>query len=788
MSLLDWLIVIIPTVAIVGIGLYTRRYIKGVTDYLCAGRVAGRYVLSMGSVAQALSIFGLVAYVEVHYKTGFALVFWNNILVPLGVLLALFGYCTYRFRETKAMSLGQFLEMRYNRPFRIFGASLRSLAEMLTNMIMPAIAARFFIYFLGLPHSVNIFGWEVSTFVIVVFICLTVAVSLICFGGTLALLITDACQGMILFPLMVVFVIFILYKFNWNTEMVPVMMDRVQGESFLNPYDVQNLRDFNIFMVILTVVTTIMHGASWIGASYSTAAKSPHEQKMAGLLGSWRGALNALLYVLIAVGVIALMNHTDFSGKGKEVRTELSAHIARLLVKPENRDDFNNRIAAVPEQKHVIGKDRPLSQDSNLDTPVLNEAHEAFKEYEKAAVMAGNPDLLPDSPLLQEAEARGNAKFQEYKTIYHQQMMSVGMRKLLPMGMLGMFCLLMILAMISSDDTRIYSASLTLTQDVVLPLCPHGLTPKQHILAIRLVSIGVGIFFACGSFMMSQLDYIQMYYTLMAMMWNGGCGPVMIFGLYSRFGNSAGAFASVISGMVLSVSSILVQRNWAETVYPWLVKMGWADGFGHFLEVVSRPMNPIVVWKMDPVKFPINSYEIYMIIMIVTLIIFCAVSYATQKEPFNLDRLLHRGIYNIDGENKTREKWTLRNLFSKLIGITPEYTLGDRCIAWGVFLYSIVYKFFIAFVLVVIWNAVTPWKIEWWGTYFFITTLLIPGIVAFISTFWFGIGGAVDIYRLFRDLEKRVNDPLDNGWVEGHVSLADKERFAKLEAEQKIKE
>ena len=75
MSLLDWLIVIIPTVAIVGIGLYTRRYIKGVTDYLCAGRVAGRYVLSMGSVAQALSIFGLVAYVEVHYKTGFALVF-----------------------------------------------------------------------------------------------------------------------------------------------------------------------------------------------------------------------------------------------------------------------------------------------------------------------------------------------------------------------------------------------------------------------------------------------------------------------------------------------------------------------------------------------------------------------------------------------------------------------------------------------------------------------------------------------------------------------------------------
>ena len=788
MGLIDWLIVIVPTFTIVAIGIYSRRYIKGVADFLSAGRVAGRYVISIGDVANALSIIGLVAYVEVHYKTGFALVFWNNILLPLGVVMSLFGYCTYRFRETKAMSLGQFLEMRYNRPFRIFAAALRSIAEMLTNMIMPAIAARFFIYFLGLPHSVKVFNWEISTFVLIVLICLTIAISLICFGGTLALLITDACQGMILFPLMVVFVIFILYKFSWNSEMIPVMMDRAAGESFLNPYDIKQLRDFNIFMVILTVMTSIIHRASWIGAGYSTAAKSPHEQKMAGLLGTWRGALNSLLYVLIAIGVIAIMNHTNFSGKGKEVRTELSAHIAQQLVSKANQADFNRRIAAVPEQKHVIGKDRPLSQDSNLDTPTLKTAHEAFKSYEVAAVLASHPGLAKDSPLLLDAEARGNAKFQEYRTLYHQQMMAVGMRKLLPTGMLGMFCLLLVLAMISTDDTRIYSASLTITQDVVLPLCPKGLTPKQHMWAIRTVSICVGIFFIFGSFFMSQLDYINLYSTMMCMMWMGGCGPVMIFGLYSRFGNSAGAFASVLSGMFLAFGSIFVQRNWAGTVYPWLVKMGWAESFGQFLETVSRPMNPIVVWKMNPVKFPINSYELYMMTMILTFVIFCAVSYFTQKVPFNLERMLHRGIYNTDGENKTREKWTLSNAFSKLIGITPEYTFGDRCIAWGVFFYSIIYKFFLAFVLVVIWNWVSPWKPAWWGHYFFITTMLIPGIVAFFSTFWFGIGGAIDLFRLFRDLEKRVANPLDNGWVEGHVSLSDKETFDKLEKENPKKQ
>ncbi|MBO4631798.1 MAG: sodium:panthothenate symporter, partial [Lentisphaeria bacterium] len=695
MGLIDWLIVIIPTLVVIGVGIYSRRYIKGVTDFLSAGRVAGRYVISIGDVANALSIIGLVSYVEVHYKTGFALVFWNHIMLPLGVVMSLFGYCTYRFRETKAMSLGQFLEMRYNRPFRIFAAALRSIAEMLTNMIMPAIAARFFIYFLGLPHTVRIFGWEISTFVLIVLICLTLAISLICFGGTLALLITDACQGMILFPLMVVFVVFILYKFSWNSEMIPVMLDRAAGESFLNPYDIKQLRDFNIFMVVLTVFTSILHRASWIGAGYSTAAKSPHEQKMAALLGTWRAALNSLLYVLIAIGLIALLNHTNFSGKGKEVRMELSAHIAKQLVAKENQADFNRRIAAVPEQKHEIGKDKPLSQERNLDTPTLKVAHEAFKAYEIASVMSAHPGLPAEDQLVLDAVARGNSKFQEYRTLYHQQMMAVGMRKLLPTGMLGMFCLLLVLAMISTDDTRIYSASLTITQDVVLPLCPNGLSPKQHIWAIRIVSISVGVFFIFGSFFMSQLDYINLYSTIMCMMWMGGCGPVMIFGLYSRFGNSAGAFASVLSGMFMAFGCIFVQRNWAGIVYPWLVKMGWADGFGRFLEAVSRPMNPIIVWKMNPVKFPINSYELYMMTMIITFFIFCAVSYFTQKEPFNLERMLHRGIYNTDGENKTRTRWTFRNVFSKLIGITPEYSRGDRWIAWSVFIDSIVYKFFL---------------------------------------------------------------------------------------------
>ena len=762
MAIIDWLILVIPVAFVVWMGFYSRRYIVGVTDFLCAGRVCGRYVISVGDIANALSIIGLVAYVETHYKTGFAIAFWQHLTGPLGIFMGLFGFCTYRFRETRSMSLGQFLEMRYSRKLRIFAATLRSTSEMLANMIMPAIAARFFIYFLDLPRTLNLFGLTIPTFMVIVAICLVIAIGLICMGGTLTLVITDAIQGMLAFPLMAIFIIFILSRFSWSTEIVPVMMDRVAGESFLNPYDLSKLRDFNLFFVFVGLFAAVFHRASWIGAGTSTAARSPHEQKMAGLLGAFRGSIMSILYVLIAVSIITLLNHRNWAPEGKAVRDSISARVAGELMSDEaQRAEMIARIRAVPEQIHEIGVDPPLSQTVNLDTATLNTAHDALTEFN--------------------GEAIGNAKFQQFRTLFHQMMLAVSMRQMLPAGLLGLFCLLMVLAMISTDDTRIFSAAITWTQDVILPLRKKPFTPKQHINALRLVSIGIGVFFFFGSFFMAQLDYINLFVTLMVSMWMGGCGPVMVFGLYSRFGTTAGAFTSLLVGMFMSISSIFIQRNWADLVYPWLERLNAVEGVGRFLEAASRPFNPYISWTMDPVKFPINSYELYFITMLVTLVLYVVVSYATMKEPFNLDRMLHRGIYNVDGVKKAKLRWTLGSIFSSMLGITKEHTRGDKFISWGFFLYSFVYSFGIVFVMVVIWNSISPWPMEWWGKYFFIISLAVPGVMAVFATFWFGIGGFIDLFRLFRDLKARVANPLDDGRVDGHVSIVDKAKFEEAE-------
>lgn len=54
----------------------------------------------------------------------------------------------------RCLSKGQFIEMRYgSKSFRVVTATVSTISEMVTNALGPAIAANFFIYYLGLPHK-----------------------------------------------------------------------------------------------------------------------------------------------------------------------------------------------------------------------------------------------------------------------------------------------------------------------------------------------------------------------------------------------------------------------------------------------------------------------------------------------------------------------------------------------------------------------------------------------------------------------------------------------------------
>ena len=741
MTWYNWLIVIIPFLFVISMAFYARRYIRDVVDYLAAGRVCGRYVIAVASMESALGLIVLVAFSEMYYKAGFAYGFWGAITAPLALVLSLTGFFSYRFRETRAMSIGEYLERRYSRSFRIFASFLRTFSEMLTNTIGPAVAARFFIYLFGWPNTLDIFGWKVPTFALVICLTLVFALIVIWAGGMISLVVTDALQAILSYPIFVVLTVFILVHFSWFDQVVPVLSNRVAGESFLNPFDVDELRDFNLFAVLVAIFGTILNRGVWCGGA-DTAAKSAHEGKMAGVLGSWRSGFSNIMLFLLAIAIITMMNHTDFAEPARDVRLTLTDRIMEDKdYDPALRAKVRRAVRAVSVPA-LIPKQ---STKNDLDTPYFN-AVQATLTAEKG-------------------ESRGNAATLEFRSLFNQMRLPVALQRILPGPILALLCLLALLLMLSTDDSRIFSSARTLAQDVVLPFVKKPLTTKQHLWLIRFLTLFVCVTFFIGSIFLSQLDYINLYCTIMTSIWIGGAGAVTMFGLYSRFGTTAGAYASLFTGAILSGGGVLVQRNWPDHIYPFLQSMGWVEGLDRFLQTVSGPFVPYIRWEMNPVKFPINSTEISFIAMISSVLMYCAVSLLTCRKPYDLDKLLHRGKYNIEHKNEEKLQWTWKTFVSKIIGITPEYTKGDRIIAWSVFIYSFGYSFLLLFVGSIIWNWISPWPTHWWGIYYFITTLVIGGLIGIVSTVWFMWGGIRDISRLFHDLAERKANPEDNGVV-----------------------
>ncbi len=193
------------------------------------------------------------------------------------MVITLTGFAVYRFRETRAMTLGQFLEIRYSKRFRIFSGVLQSIAGIVNYALFPAVGARFVVYFCDLPTHIYLFGMNWPTFGFVMAFFLGLAVVITTLGGQITIMATDCIQGILSYPMYVMVVVAIVVAFSWNGHIVPTLLARPEGQSMLNPFDIIQLRDFNLFYVVTGLILYIYGLLSWSGMQGYTAAASSAE-------------------------------------------------------------------------------------------------------------------------------------------------------------------------------------------------------------------------------------------------------------------------------------------------------------------------------------------------------------------------------------------------------------------------------------------------------------------------------------------------------------------------------
>lgn len=323
MRIEDWLVMIVPILVVGWIGLKTRKYTRSVADFMAASRVAGRYLVATAQGEASYGATNVVAQFELFFVAGFTYGWWlqfNNI-VWLFILLS--GFIIYRYRESRVMTLAQFFELRYSKRFRVFTGILAFLSGILSYGIYPAVGARFFIAFCGLPDHFALFGHSIPTLLPLMVILIAPGILLTTMGGQLTLMVVDCLEGIISLVFYLCIAATLIYLYHWS-DISSALTAVPEHQSLVNPFDSGRNADFGFWYVMIAIfVNAYGWQSSQIGHGFRSAAINAHEQKMGAILGPWRNEVRTLMLTVLCICAITFMH----SAHGQQILNQALAGV-----------------------------------------------------------------------------------------------------------------------------------------------------------------------------------------------------------------------------------------------------------------------------------------------------------------------------------------------------------------------------------------------------------------------------------------------------------------------------
>ena len=326
MHALDWSIVAGLLVVLLVGALRTRKYTRSVSGFLAAERCGGRYLISMANAMAGLGLITLVMWFEMYYENGFTGYWWGAITTePVQIILALSAWVVYRFRLTRALTLAQFLEMRYSRRFRVFAGLVAYFSGIINFGIFPAVGARFFMAFCGLPQSFTFAGLDVPTFAVLMAGLLSISILFTFLGGHIAVMVTDYLQGIFANVVFAIVIVYLICTLSWD-RMAEAMLMAPAGKSLVHPFQIASQPEFNLSYYLISGIIVMYCVLGWQGTQgYYCCAKDAHEAKMAGILNYWRFRVLLLIALVVPIAIRTVMQHPDFAAEAATVQQSIDA-------------------------------------------------------------------------------------------------------------------------------------------------------------------------------------------------------------------------------------------------------------------------------------------------------------------------------------------------------------------------------------------------------------------------------------------------------------------------------
>ena len=273
-----------------------------------------------------------------------------------------------------------------------------------------------------------------------------------------------------------------------------------------------------------------------------------------------------------------------------------------------------------------------------------------------------------------------------------------------------------------------------------MPFREKPFDKETHLKVLRYAILGVAVFIFFFSLLFQQNQAIALFFAITAAIFAGGSGAVIIGGLYWDRGTTKAAWTAIIIGALISVSGVLVKQ----------ISVEWLNDTSSYIQLKN-----ILEFIRN-----INGQEYWGISMGASAFAYVVVSVLDNSEPFNMDKLLNRGQYAIEGEKKIINENT--ELGWKIFLMGEEFTKGDKLI----YILNYVWTGFwtLVFIVGTIYNLSNEvsdanWML-FWRNYIYIFI-----VISLVIIVCFTVGGFHDLKIMMDKLKTEKRDHYDDGWV-----------------------
>ncbi|MFC1633752.1 sodium:solute symporter [Planctomycetota bacterium] len=225
-TVVDWCIVIAYLIIVVGIGVYIKRYISNVTDFIVAGRGLKTFLAIATMIGTELGLVTVMYSAQKGFTGGFAAFHIALAAAIVTLVVGLTGFIVVPLRRMEIMTIPEFYEKRFGRGVRILGGIILAFSGILNMGMFLKAGSIFVMGITGLTEDIHL--------KIIMTVLLAMVLLYTTLGGMVSVVVLDYIQFVVLsFSLLATSLLSIRYL-GWNNIVSTV--SSLKGEAGYNPF------------------------------------------------------------------------------------------------------------------------------------------------------------------------------------------------------------------------------------------------------------------------------------------------------------------------------------------------------------------------------------------------------------------------------------------------------------------------------------------------------------------------------------------------------------------------